>query len=83
MTKKYRVLIESEDDCAHDAREYFNRHLKAKGIPIVDTFHKSGKKVDFDGGFFTEYSIPPYVLTIQADDPFYRLYREEETITNG
>ena len=60
-------LICSEDDCAPDAREYFEANLAKVGIPSLKDFQTTGEKLD--DGMTTQHVLCPYVLEISADDP--------------
>lgn len=78
MTRKSKELklLLVEDDCAPDAREYFNKTMKEKyGVAIVD-FHSHGTLEQKDDTNFTWY-YKGYILTNNDNDPYYRLYKEE------
>ena len=72
-------LVASQDACAPDAYEYFEKELKQKGIPSVSDFRAIGKKYEEDDGFYTQYHLAPYVLTIAADHPWYSVYLDNKT----
>ncbi len=61
------MVLLLEDDCAPDAREYFEKRLLEKfGLTMKDFFEK-GEKIEFG------YKLGEYKLEYFPDDPYWRL----------
>ncbi len=74
-------LLLCEDDCAPDAREYFEKEMKNKfNISFQDIMEK-GTLITSDE-LTMEWRFQDYVLSYSADDPFYQLNRIMEDSPN-
>jgi hypothetical protein len=73
----------SQDDCAPDALEYFERDFPAKsgGLTLAE-FKEQATRKDYDchgnpcdpsDGFTAEWHLNGLILSISADDPYYEL----------
>lgn len=67
-----------EDDCAPDAREYFDKDMKEKYNIGLHDFKMLGRYVEVDNGMTLEWHLLGHVLEISADDPYYKLRKEDE-----
>ena len=70
-----RALLLEEDDCAPDAREYFERDFLKMVGKTMREFEKVAHKRELDDGYAVEYCFGDLVLTASADSPWYKLYR--------
>ncbi len=73
----YKLLFQ-EDDCAPDARRVFKEQLsKEAGCNLtIEDFQKDANKVD-GGSDRVDFYLGNHLLTISADDPYYKLYIKE------
>ena len=69
-----KTLVISQDDCAPDAREYFDNKMKSIVGYTIEGFKARASAV-IKKDDHSEYVLNNYVLTISADDPFYKLYK--------
>ncbi len=61
------MVLLLEDDCAPDAREYFEKRLLEKfGLTMKDFFEK-GEKIEFG------YKLGEYIIECFPDDPYWCL----------
>ena len=64
-----------EDDCAPDAREYFDIDMKKITGMTVTEFENAAVLTELDNGMIMQYAYGPFILEYSGDDPFYRLYK--------
>lgn len=69
-----KLLILSEDDCAPDAREYFEKEFKEILGMSIKEFEKKATRIERDEGRVVEYWLGKYMMDYSADHPFYSLY---------
>lgn len=71
MTDYFWEVVLSEDDCAPDAREYFNREFRQYSALDVATFKSLAQLKESDDGLTLSWVLGDVELSISADDPFY------------
>ena len=70
-----KELILMQDDCAPDAREYFEKDLvKITGMTIGEFQHQHGEP-DMEDEMHMEWIHEDYVLSYDGDDPWYKLHK--------
>jgi hypothetical protein len=78
MKNKYLAV---EDDCAPDAREYFEKDLiKITGLNLNEFREKAIRITEPSGhitDYFVKYEYNGFLLEFSADDPYYRLSKVE------
>lgn len=74
LPRACRLLLQ-EDDCAPDAREFFEQSFPAVagGLTLAE-FKLQAHCQDFDDGFATYWYLGRLILSISADDPFLCLH---------
>lgn len=73
-------LVLMEDDCAPDAREYFEKKLyDLLGWTIREFQDEAGPPTISDDELHMEWSVHNWVLSYDGDDPYYKLHRESLT----
>jgi hypothetical protein len=75
--KTERILLLSEDECAPDAREYFIKKMEKLFKLSFKKIKEAGTRVDPDHATM-EWHYQDYILSIAADDPFYKLEQIKE-----
>ena len=76
-----RIKLLQEDDCAPDAREYFEKEMVKKFNLSMNDFMKKGEKHIYSTGIERIYQN--YVLSFFAEDPFYLLEQIVEDVSHG
>jgi hypothetical protein len=70
-----------QDECAPDAMEYFEKEFIEKMGMTVKEFKAKALKIEVDDGYGFEWLWTNegfhYCLSIEAGDPFYKLYKTE------
>lgn len=69
-------LILTEDDCAPDALEAFEKQFKVKTGMSLQKFKTQAKRID--GEYDCSYVYDKYTLTCSADSPYWELFEEDE-----
>jgi hypothetical protein len=64
-----------EDDCAPDAREYFEKDLLKITHMNIREFIDTGSFEEKDNGMTLTWQNAEFILEYSGDDPYYRLYR--------
>jgi len=65
-----------EDECAPDAREYFEKDLVAMTGFTINDFREKGKKLDTDD-MTVFYALDQYILESYADNQVYHLFKSQ------
>lgn len=73
MGHKYLIM---EDDCAPDAREYFDKELLTLYGFTRKDFVERGIYVESENGLHCEWWLGEYILEYDGDDPFYKFRRK-------
>jgi hypothetical protein len=68
-------LLLSQDDCAPDALEFFERDFPAAagGLTLAE-FKLQARRQEFVDSLATYWYLGRLILSISADDPFYELH---------
>ena len=73
---KYLLI---EDECAPDAREFFEKEFKEKvGVSLQEFREKAVREKNKDDGYSVVYIYVGFKLSYSADDPYYHLSKIEE-----
>ena len=66
-----------EDDCAPDARVYFDKEMKELIGLSLDDFSKRGTQTSEQDGYFLKKTLNGYCIECSADDPYWKLSKVE------
>ncbi len=73
-----------QDDVAHDGLQYFTTKFKQVMGMTLQEFKKKAVKEDIDEGYCSEWTWEnegfQFRLSIEAGDPWYKLYKTEITV---
>lgn len=71
-----------EDDCAPDAREYFDKEMQQLiGYSLAD-FKNKGEAFQDDDGYTVGYDLAAYTIEMSASDPHFHLRMKNNDLLN-
>lgn len=73
------MLVLQEDDCAPDAREYFNKNFADLMGLSVKEFKGCSYREAIDEGRGIRWTRGDFVLEFHCEDPYYNLYDNGRT----
>ena len=72
-----KTLILQQDDCAPDALEFFLKDFEKMFSMTLQEFKKQALRREVDDGYEIIYTRDDIEVTIEAGDPWYKVYRIE------
>ena len=72
-----KTLILQQDDCAPDALEFFLKDFEKMFSITLQEFKKQAVMREEDGGYEIIHAKDDIEVTIEAGDPWYKVYRIE------